>query len=37
MFWVKYVNKIVKSLHLVVTEHEGVMSHKGLSALIVVK
>lgn len=33
----QFCNKIVKSLCFVVAEREGVMSHKGLSALIFVK
>ena len=30
----QFCNKVVKSSHFVVMEHEGVKSHKGLSALI---
>jgi len=34
MFWDKFCNKVVKSLHFVVAECKGVKSHKWLSVLI---
>ena len=34
---VKFCNKLVKTLHFMVAEREGVMSHKALSALSFVK
>ena len=37
MFWVDFCNKVVKSLDILGMDHEGVMSHRGLSALISVK